>query len=202
MPRRPAAEPHPIGKRIKEIREVLGRPRRPWSQLELAGALGMDERTLRRREQDGQLTPEQIEDLAKIAGADVNWVTTGKGLPPSSRVVQPRPVVRALAPVDQSGGARHGGRGESGGVTGVGSKSGALTDLGAERGRLIGLVRDALLGAVDRALARDHELEQTRRGYRILGDAFLDLGLRLADNEVDSHELLRVARELQKLGGT
>ncbi len=65
---------------------------------------------------------------------------------------------------------------------------------------VVGLVRDALLGAVDRALARDHELEQTRRGYRILGDAFIDLGLKLQNNGVDTHELMTYARELQKMG--
>jgi hypothetical protein len=70
----------------------------------------------------------------------------------------------------------------------------------AELENLLGLVRDALLGAVDRALARDHELEQTRRGYRILGDAFIDLGLQLQSNGVDTHELLTYARELQKRG--
>lgn len=70
----------------------------------------------------------------------------------------------------------------------------------SERGSFVGVVRDALVGAVDRALARDHELEQTKRGYRILGDAFLDLGLALQDNDVDTSELLRVARELQKRG--
>lgn len=70
----------------------------------------------------------------------------------------------------------------------------------SEREIFVGVVRDALVGAVDRALARDHELEQTKRGYRILGDAFLDLGLALQDNDVDTSELLRVARELQKRG--
>ena len=65
---------------------------------------------------------------------------------------------------------------------------------------VVGLVRDALLGAVDRALARDHELEETRRGYRILGDAFIDLGLKLQLNGVDTHELMTCARELQKMG--
>jgi len=65
---------------------------------------------------------------------------------------------------------------------------------------VVGLVRDALLGAVDRALARDHELVETRRGYRILGDAFIDLGLKLQLNGVDTHELMTYARELQKMG--
>jgi len=44
------------------------------------------------------------------------------------------------------------------------------------------------------------ELVETRRGYRILGDAFIDLGLKLQLNGVDTHELMTYARELQKMG--
>lgn len=85
-------------------------------------------------------------------------------------------------------------------LTGRGVGESAPAGSPVELRSLMGLVRDALLGAVDRALARDHELEQTRRGYRILGDAFLDLGLKLQSNGVDTHELLTYARELQKQG--
>lgn len=71
----------------------------------------------------------------------------------------------------------------------------------AELEKLLGMVRDALLGAVNRALERDHELEVTKRGYQILGGIFIDLALKLQANGVDTHELLAVARELQKQGG-
>jgi len=43
-------------------------------------------------------------------------------------------------------------------------------------------------------------LRRRGRGYRVLGDAFIDLGLKLQLNGVDTHELMTYARELQKMG--
>lgn len=65
---------------------------------------------------------------------------------------------------------------------------------------LVALVRDALLAAVERALARDHELEQTKRGHWILGRAFMRLAFELEEYQVDAKELRKVAFELQERG--
>lgn len=75
----------------------------------------------------------------------------------------------------------------------------APSSLTAELEEFMGLVRDALMGAVERALARD-ELEHTRKGRFVLGNAFMDLALQLEDHGVEVRELRKVARELQKMG--
>lgn len=81
-----------------------------------------------------------------------------------------------------------------------GSDVGPRAQRGGVASSFMGLVRDALLEAVDRALARDHEIDQTRKGYWILGSAFLELAFKLDDNGVDTRELARLAHELQKMG--
>lgn len=183
MPPKPAIHAHPIGLRIKEIRTFLGRPRRPWSQRELATVLEMDVRTLRRREADGELGAEDAARLAALGRCDVEWLLTGQGggpgtrEPPASRIRTVTNSGLTRSPLTRSPGRRP-----------------------TELEKLLGLVRDALLGAVDRALARDHELEQTRRGYFILGSAFLRLGHDLEKNGVDTTELRHVALELQERG--
>ncbi len=70
----------------------------------------------------------------------------------------------------------------------------------AELENLLALIRDALMGAVERALERDNELEHTRIGSRILGEAFITLAVALQKGGVDATELLDVAQQLKKLG--
>jgi hypothetical protein len=82
-------------------------------------------------------------------------------------------------------------------ASGVGST--APGDPTAQQVHFVGLVHDALMGAVERALKRD-ELEHTRKGRFVLGNAFMDLALQLEDHGVEVRELRKVARELQKLG--
>lgn len=89
MPRAPVTQPHPIGLRIKEIRAYLGGSRRPWTQEELAPKLGMDDRTLRRREADGELSGDEVKLLAELAQCDTDWILKGQGSPPGKATKAP-----------------------------------------------------------------------------------------------------------------
>jgi len=86
VPPRPSPKAHPIGLRIKQIRTFLGRPRRAWSQSELARALEMDVRTLRRREADGRISGDDAARLAQLAHCDADWILTGKGRRPGGTI--------------------------------------------------------------------------------------------------------------------
>lgn len=77
------------------------------------------------------------------------------------------------------------------------ARSGVGTPAALERGLLVGLVRDALMGAIERALERD-ELEHTRRGHRILGTAFLGLAVELRKSDMDVDDLVLVSHDLLK----
>jgi hypothetical protein len=67
----------------------------------------------------------------------------------------------------------------------------------AERELIVGLVGDALVGAIERALERD-ELEHTRKGHLVLGTTFLGLAVELQKHGVDVHELVDMSHELLK----
>lgn len=86
MSRRPKSPPDPIGLRIKEIRVFLALPRKQaWNQAELGAALGLDERTIRRRERNGDLTLKEAVKLAGLAGCDLTWLAMAAGGGPGSR---------------------------------------------------------------------------------------------------------------------
>lgn len=203
------------GRRLRKLLGLLADfPSIPWGYRELAAMLREDghelaDSTPKKWPQRG--VPERwgrpIAEAARKRGVTVTaeWLIEGVGAGPHKVDKAPPGSPQAARSV----GEEYRGPGSyRGGAATVAPRLGPDTDSAltpppgapTEQERLMGLIRDALMGAVERALARDNELEHTRPGSRILGRAFMQLAVTLQQNGVDATELLDVALQLQNRG--
>lgn len=179
VPPKPTAKAHAIGLRIKEIRAYLGRPRRPWSQGELARQLEMDVRTLRRREADGDLNPDLATRLTALAHCDLAWLLTGQGSPPGQATdTSPPPVSsRGAGPASRPSKRRVG----SGSMMQVEEREASWRGFRVLASRIARTVQTTIAGnelgysTASRAMLADslelfaHELDR-RSGEKVCGD--------------------------------
>ncbi len=208
-----------IGDAGRRLRELLGLlsdfPSIPWGYRELAAMLREDGHELadatpkkwpQRGVPDRWGRPIAAASQKRGVMVTAEWLIEGAGAGPHR--VDKTPPPAALRRGIGGPGGKGGGDVASGGAEANPAPAGiavaVLPTLPGQRpaeleGRLT-LVRHAVLGALDRALARDHELDKTREGYRILGRALMELAYDLRDNDVDTHELRDVAYELLRMG--
>jgi transcriptional regulator with XRE-family HTH domain len=133
------------GARIRQIRELVGSVG-PWAGKSLPQAafgkqLGVSVRTVRRWEVGKPASAEDLRKMAELAGADVEWILTGRGRPPRPAAARPSQVSEPSPP---SGFIRGGG--------------GPLTLADAKA-----MIAQAIAAALERTLGKD-ELQDTRAG--------------------------------------